>query len=114
MDLWGIAGFPSLAGTVTSKTPYSFFFIGCDCRSQLSVDIVEYKSLSTGKRAPRLTEIANEVRLHCIGSPLSIRDVITGANVESKEVAALNEPSVSVDWMEGLDLVESRLRYVAR
>jgi hypothetical protein len=35
LESWGIAGWPLTPGTVTSKTPYSSFFMGVASRSQL-------------------------------------------------------------------------------
>ncbi len=97
--LWGIAVWPSLAGSVTSHTPKSSLFIGVASRSQLSVRKRYDTVLSLFRTA--LTEVADEECLCDARSPFSVCDIPILADIEAEFLKALSEDqncNGMIDW----------------
>ena len=65
-----------------SKTPYSFFFISCESRFQLSSKSLAHAA-SNAYRVWRLTEVTNEVGSERALGPLAVHYVAIGLDVEA-------------------------------
>ena len=86
-----MAGLPSaVGGTVISKTPYSFFFIGWVLLSHLSKNVRMRFSHHLGVQ---LTEVADKRSLNGVGSPLPVDNATVLLHPQSKEFSPLAQVS---------------------
>jgi hypothetical protein len=76
-----MAGLPFCWGKVISKTPYSFFFISCESRFQLSSNSLA--EIARVVAVCGLTEVANEVGSKSTLGPLAVYYVAIGLDVEA-------------------------------
>ena len=83
-----MAGWPLLAGTVISKTPYSFLVISCESRFHPSgrLSANNYRQGLTSR-----TEIADEVCSQGVWCPLSIGNISIVMDGEAEFFKALND-----------------------
>jgi hypothetical protein len=102
----GMAQTPSnLGGTVISHTPNSSFFIGCEVlfHSSIVFKYHEIKDASRDAKRNNLTEIANQIRLFGVRSPLPIHDLAIISYIETKlEISFGEEIESSLKLLDGI------------